>query len=37
VGDGADQRQHEAEQAEVKRNRGRRIIVADELEFIVAA
>ena len=35
VGDGADHRQHEAEQAEAERDRGRRIIVADQLEFIV--
>jgi len=35
VGDGADQRQHETEQAEAERNRGRRVVVADQLEFIV--
>ncbi len=35
MGNGADQRQHETEQAEAERNRGRRVVVADQLEFIV--
>ena len=35
MGDGADHRQHETEQAQAERNRGRRIVVADQLEFIV--
>ena len=35
MGDGADHRQHEAEQAQAERDRGRRVVVADQLEFIV--
>ena len=33
--DGADHRQHKSKQAQAQRDRGRRIIVADQLEFIV--
>ena len=31
----ADHRKHEAEQAEAERDRRRRIVVADQLEFVV--
>ena len=35
MGDGADHRQHEAEQAQAERDRGRRLVVADQLELVV--
>ena len=35
MGDGADHRQHETEQAQAQRDRGRRVVVADQLEFVV--
>ena len=35
MGDGADQRQHEAEQAQAQRNRGCRLVGADQLELVM--
>ena len=35
VGDGADHRQHETDEAEPERDGGRGIVVADQLEFVV--